>query len=412
MNDSNPRFMPYQPAADPADLAAEFVALQAKLPAMWREIGRTDPGGAQQKENTVVVVPSLTVDMDIPTVKQQGYEERLLFLLFLLGQTNLRMIYTTSQPVLPEIIDYYLNLLPGVIAANARKRLFLVSPYDGSSRPLTEKLLERPKLLPHIRDLILDPENAHIIPFNTTDLERQLAIQLGIPMYAADPSCFALGTKSGARLLFTQEGIPHALGVEDLFDEESAVSAIIAMRAQKPGISKLIAKLNEGVGGLGNAVVDLSGVPAPGAAGERDALVERFRAMQFEDADTLYADYLDKWQAHGGVVEEFILGTEVHSPSVQLRNSPLGEVQILSTHDQLLGGPTGQLFLGALFPANKEYALQITRHAQKIGERLVREGVVGRYAVDFLVTRQVRRRVGTPTPSRLTCAKGARPPPI
>ena len=256
-------------------------------------------------------------------------------------------------------------------------------------RPLTEKLLERPKLLAHIRELILDPENAHIIPFNTTDLERQLAIQSGVPMYAADPSLFCLGHQSGARLLFAQEGIPHALGVEDFFHEESAVSAIIAMRARKPGIGKLIAKLNEGVGGLGNAVVDLNGVPAPGAAGERDALVERFRAMQFEDADTLYADYLDKWQAHGGVVEEFILGTEVHSPSVQLRNSPLGEVQILSTHDQLLGGPTGQLFLGALFPANKEYALQITRHAQKIGERLVREGVVGRYAVDFLVTRQV-----------------------
>jgi hypothetical protein len=63
-------------------------------------------------------------------------------------------------------------------------------------------------------------------------------------------------------------------------------------------------------------------------------------------------------------------------------------VQILSTHDQLLGGPSGQTFLGAVFPARPEYAALITADAQKIGERLVKEGVIGRYAIDFLVTRE------------------------
>jgi hypothetical protein len=96
-----------------------------------------------QQPNTVVVVPSLTIDFEIPTVKQQAYEERFLFMLFILGQTNLRLIYTTSQPVLPEIIDYYLDILPGALIGSARKRLLMVSPYDGSHRPLTEKLLER-----------------------------------------------------------------------------------------------------------------------------------------------------------------------------------------------------------------------------------------------------------------------------
>jgi hypothetical protein len=378
----------YQSPADPEELAAAFERLQAKLPGMWREIGSTDPGGPPQKENTVVVVPSLSVDMEIPTVKAQAYEERFLFMLFILGQTNLRLIYITSQPILPEIIDYYLDILPGAIIGNARKRLFLVSPYDGSSRPLSEKLLERPKLLQQIRDLIPDLDNAHIVPFNTTDLERELAVRLGIPMYAADPSCFALGTKSGARQLFQEEGIQHPLGVENLFSEETAVAAIMAMRAQKAAIDRVIVKLNEGVGGMGNTLVDLSGAPTPGAAGEREAIRERFRGMQFEIEGLGYPAYLDSFEQHGGVVEEFVSGEEVHSPSVQLRNTPLGEVQILSTHDQLLGGPSGQTFLGAVFPARREYSRLITDEAQKIGERLAREGVVGRYAVDFLVTRR------------------------
>ena len=378
----------YESTADPAELAAAFAALQKKMPGMWREVGSNDPGGAPQRENTVVVVPSLSIDMDIPTVKQQAYEERFLFMLFILGQPNLRLIYVTSQPVLPEIIDYYLDILPGVINSSARKRLFMVSPYDGSHKPLSEKLLERPKLLQQIRDLIPDPENAHIVPFNTTDRERELAVNLGIPMYAADPACWALGTKSGARTLFSQEGIGHALGEEDLFSEETAVSAVLAMRARKPEISRVIAKLNLGVGGMGNSLVNLEGIPLPGADGERDAVRERFRAMQFEIDGLAYEEYMDAWQEHGGIVEEFISGTEVHSPSVQLRNSPLGEVQILSTHDQLLGGPSGQTFLGAVFPARPEYAALITADAQKIGERLVKEGVIGRYAIDFLVTRE------------------------
>ncbi len=378
----------YESTADPDEMAAAFERLQAKLPAMWREVGSSDPGGAVQRENTVVVVPSLSIDLEIPTVKQQAYEERFLFMLFILAQTNLRLIYVTSQPVLPEIVDYYLDILPGVVSSSARKRLFMITPFDGSHRPLTEKLLARPAFLAQIRDLIPDPDNAHIVPFNTTDLERELAVRLGIPMYAADPECWALGTKSGARSLFSDEGIAHALGVEDLFSEETAVQAILEMRAQKPQMDRLIVKLNEGVGGMGNTLVDLSGLPGPGEAGEREAVLERFRQMQFEIEGIGYASYMAVWEEHGGVVEEFLSGDEVESPSVQMRNTPLGDVQILSSHDQLLGGPSGQTFLGAVFPARQAYARLITEDARKIGERLVREGVIGRYAVDFLVTRK------------------------
>ncbi len=370
------------------DLSDAFNRLQAKLPAMWADIGANDPGGRVQKPGTVVVIPSLSVDLEIPTVEQQAYEERFLFMLFLLGQPNIRLVYLSSMVIKPEIVDYYLDILPGAVYSNARKRLFLLSPEDGSSRPLSQKILERPTLIAEMRALIPDLDNAHIVPFNTTDLERELALRLGIPMYAADPDFFAFGTKSGGRQIFEEEGINHPLGEENLKDEAALIDAIATLRARKPEMMAMIVKLNEGVAGLGNAVVDIDELPAPGAAGEAAAIAARLREMLFEDSRATYEDYMAAWREDGGIVEELVEGPVVYSPSVQMRNTPLGEVELLSTHDQMLGGPSGQSFLGASFPADPAYSDVIIVDALKIGQRLGREGVIGRYAVDFLVVRE------------------------
>jgi hypothetical protein len=93
-------------------------------------------------------------------------------------------------------------------------------------------------------------------------------------------------------------------------------------------------------------------------------------------------------EKRGGVVEERIGGDELRSPSVQLRVTPLGKVELLSTHDQLLGGPSGTSYLGCRFPADPAYAATISREAAKIGERVAREGVIGRFALDFVTVRR------------------------
>jgi hypothetical protein len=375
------------PTLETSDLQSRFDQLQRKLVRLWESIGRADPGGALEEENTVVVVPSLSIDVDFPISALQAYEERLLFMLFILRQPLIRLIYATSVPIQPNIVEYYLDLLPGVVASSARQRLFLVSPHDGSSRPLTEKLLKRPRLIEHIRALIPDPDRAHLVPFNTTDLERELALRLGIPMYAPDPRFFAFGTKSGCRRIFAEEGVPHPLGLEDLFSADDIVGAIAKMRARKPSIGRVIVKLNEGVSGQGNAVVDLDSIPPPGDPSEQAALAGRLQAMRCELEGMRYQSYIAKAVEHGAIVEELIEGQEIASPSAQLRISPLGEVEMLSTHDQMLGGPSGQSYLGARFPADPAYAPLIMREAAKVGRRLAREGIVGRFAIDFVVVR-------------------------
>ena len=50
-------------------------------------------------------------------------------------------------------------------------------------------------------------------------------------------------------------------------------------------------------------------------------------------------------------------------------------------------GRAASRYLGCRFPADPAYAAAITREAVKVGERLAEEGVIGRFAVDFVVVR-------------------------
>src|SRR4030095_4016879 len=275
---------------------------------------------------------------------------------------------------------YYVARVRGALPSHAKKRLFLVSPLDGSARPLTEKLLERPRLVEYIRSLILDPHRAPLGPYNTTPIDRDLALRLGIPLYGADPKYFPLGHSGGARRICAEEGAPHPLGIENLQSADDVVDAILEMRAQKPALREVVVKLNEGVSGEGNALVDVTGLASSNGSVERKGVHDRLRAMRFELAGATYDGYVAKLSDRGGIVEERISGREFRSPSAQLRVTPLGAVEPLSTHDQLLGGTSGQMYLGCRFPGSHEYAPAIMREALKVGRRLMKEGVLGRFA--------------------------------
>jgi PGM1 C-terminal domain/Pre ATP-grasp domain len=364
------------PATDP-EVQARFDELQRGLVSQWKLIERFTPA-----PRAIVVIPSLSgVTLPLDTTKQQAYEERFLFLLFLLRQPRAHLVFVTSLPVQPTLIDYYLGLLPGVVASHARERLHLVSPNDGSVRPLSAKLLERPRLLERIRALAGDPDVAHIVPFNTTPLERDLALSLGLPVYGADPKFAPLGTKSGSRALFAEAGIEHPAGRDGLRSIDDVVDAVCELVASRPQAEYLVLKHDEGVAGIGNAVLDVRGL----TGASRGAVADRLRDLRPEAGSV--DEYLEVF-SHGGIVEELITGAELRSPSVQMRATPVGGVQLLSTHDQLLGGASGQTFMGSIFPASGEYAKEIAREALKVGELLVARGVLGRFAVDFLTARE------------------------
>ena len=378
-----------------------FDDLQREMPSVWASMQQ---GLADE---SVVVVPSISIDGPTPKsgTVMQAMEERALFLLLLLRQPRLRMIYVTSQPVSESIIEYYLGLLPGVIPSHARARLTMIPIGDASPGSLSSKLLARPKLLQEIRSQIPNPARSHLIPYNTTPLERDVALSLGIPMYGADPRLADLGSKTGCRRMFEELGVQCPVGAEDLHTVDDIVAGVQSMRLRRPSLTLAIVKLNEGVSGSGNAMVDLHGLPDIGSPDEASAIAERILGMQLEAEDLALDVYLAAFEEHGGIVEERITGVKLESPSVQMRALPDGTVELLSTHDQLLGGKSGQKYLGCVFPADPGYAAAIAEPAMVIGRRLAKLGTLGRFAVDFVVV-QDEGGAWTPYAIELNLRKG------
>jgi len=111
---------PFLKDLSPEREAAEFEGLKPRLAEVWDALMMRD-----EVPHTSVVVPSLTLDQSELT-KIAGasfYEERLLFLLIRLRNPRARMVYVTSQPIHPIILEYYLQFLAGIPASHARSRL-------------------------------------------------------------------------------------------------------------------------------------------------------------------------------------------------------------------------------------------------------------------------------------------------
>lgn len=351
-----------------------FAELQAKLRSFWPTVTLRSIGDI---ERTVVVVHSLSFDVPdhlIPVFP--AYEERFLCLvLSLLRAPHSRVVYVTSQPIHPRVLDYYFGLVPELDTTEARGRFFSVSLVDGRNEPLARKLLARPGAIRRVRGLIGDPEIAFILPFCMSPDEAQLAVELGLPIYGSDPELNWLGTKTGSRRVFQEEGVPHPIGF-DVDGQRDLGTALRELRRRSPGARGAVLKLDRGVSGLGNALLDLSA--ADGNLRE---------TLELEDPELSADEYFAALDDQGGIVEERVEGEMFRSPSVQLRMSPAGQVDIMSTHDQVLGGPHGQTYFGCHFPADEEYADRIAAEGLKVGRRLVREGVIGRASVDFVTVK-------------------------
>lgn len=371
----------HRPPPGSAEELARFADLQRRLAPLLARVMRDT-----REPRTVLVNPSLSLDSDViqNIAGLPHYEERLLCMLLLLKLPRTRVVYITSTPVDPAIVDYYLHLLPGVPGIHARKRLSMLSCHDGSTRQsLTEKLLARPRLLERLRSAIGDPKQAHMTCFNATAAERTLSVRLDIPVFANDPALEHLGSKSGARRVFRSTGVLMPDGYESLRDMTDVADALVGLRRGDPELSRAAVKLEYGTSGEGNALFDFRGAPAGPAlnAWVTAALPKRLR---FEEPTMDWERYAAKFGDMGGIVEAWIDGEAKRSPSVQCRIMPFGELEVVSTHEQVLGGPSGQVFLGSVFPAKDEYRLDIQRSGRRIAEALKDQGALGRVGVDFV----------------------------
>jgi hypothetical protein len=367
----------------------KFQQLQEKLSKIWHSVNVFD-----QDDYDILVVPSFSIDRQVGQ-KIQGflhYEERLLFSLIRLRNPKTRLIYITSQPLCPIVIDYYLQLLPGIPFSHARDRLFLSTCYDGSSKPLTQKILERPRLVERIRNFIR-PEKAYMVCFNSTELEEELSLKLNIPLLASSPRLLYWGSKSGSRETFADCQIPHPDGSYLVKTIEDLIKEISNLWQRKLQLKRIVIKLNEGFSGEGNAILELEPIAsfAPNKTTITEtqiAIYKQLPSLRFQSIDETWSSFAVRIPELGAIVEEFIEGEEKRSPSVQGYITPTGKVEILSTHDQILGGIDRQVYLGCSFPADVEYRLQLQKLGSKVGEYLAKKGAIERYGVDFIAIKK------------------------
>ncbi len=328
-----------------------------------------------------MVVPSISFPV-VELVKiaaVQSYEERMLFLLLLLADAETRVVYVSSSAIDPAIVDYYLRFLPD--PDEARTRLALVDAGDPAIGSLSAKLLRDPPALDRLRAAVGTPPDrpasgAYMLPFNVTPAESELAAALGVPLLGPRPELVRLGSKSGSRQVAAAAGVRYLTGAEDLFSLKAVAAAIADVQAVRPEAEAVVVKLNNGFAGQGNAVIELGGLAEPLPAS----------ATVFCAPEESWESFEAKIEAEGAIVEELVREDGLRSPSVQLQIAADGTIDLLSTHDQILGGPDNQVYIGCRFPARADYRLAIQREALKVAEVLAADGVVGAFGIDFLVT--------------------------
>jgi hypothetical protein len=150
------------------------------------------------------------------------------------------------------------------------------------------------------------------------------------------------------------------------------LAAAEAIRRQHAGAAGVVIKLDNSGTGEGNRVVRFAGSPT---AAELQAAVESLGPGYLSDL------------ASGAVVEELVTGHQFSSPSVQVDIAPVRRVEVLSTHEQLLGGASGQVYQGCRFPANPGYRIQLQSYGEALGQLLAEQGAMGRFCVDFAAVR-------------------------
>jgi hypothetical protein len=355
------------------DAAARFHELQRdRLLAAWQA---DRPGSTTPR--VLVALPSFSLERSVLEhygARVPPLEHRYLYVILRAVDPHTRVVFLSAAPVVPAVLEGYLALVPPELRPRVLERTMLASPDDLTNRPLAEKVLAQPELIADVRRFIGD-DLALIEPWNMTENERDLAVALDVPVNGTDPEHWRLATKSEGRRLFRRSGVPLPAGVEGVTTVGQVAAAIGDLRAADPGLAGVVVKLDASVAGDGNVVL------------RRDVLDEAGDALDQLVARSLPAWYVEVL-AEGGVVEELVAGEGYCSPSGQAVVEPDGSIEVLSTHDQRLGGPNGQVFEGCSFPARDEYAGVIAERTATVGAALRDAGVIGRFSLDFAAVRR------------------------
>jgi hypothetical protein len=210
-----------------------FAALQAKLGPVLEanRAGSSTP-------HVLIAMPSYSVSESLLSHygdRIPSLEHRSLNAIFIPARIPAcEIVYVLSRAPLPEVLDYYVSLVPEDGREPLKSRISIVEvPDDGTPRSVAGRLLDRPDLIAAIRQHVGD-RPAMIEPWNVTENEVNLALALGYPINGTRPELRPLAFKGAGRKLFAEARVPAPLGREDVRTTEDVVDAVLWIERQRP----------------------------------------------------------------------------------------------------------------------------------------------------------------------------------
>ncbi len=314
-------------------------------------------------------------------------ERHLVELRHLLDPGN-RLVFITPTPISEGCLEAVLKLMPAVPPSWLRERLQPLCLHDHAPRPLSHKLLARPRLLDQLRGQLRP--GARLACYSVSPAEMALAQLLNLELEGTPASLSGFGSKAGSAEVFAQLGMPFPRTTVLCHSLEQLRDASTELLERHRDINSLVVKLNRMAGGRGNAPLELDL-----QAWRLQPPLQRRRLL--EHAVQHLAMPLPHWRdellSHGAIAQELIDGRAgaLSSPSVQLWIDGDGAAQLVSTHEQWLGGPHGQSFKGCRFPARFAYREELMAMGERLGQHLAGLGCRGAVLLDVLARRQDNR---------------------
>lgn len=372
-------------------------------------------------ERTFVVVPGInhTKHVDLSRIKGLPFtEERMFFFLFLLKYSNTKIVYVTSRGFNTELFKYYVGLVSDSeedLEKNLKQLVHIEVNDARDDISLVQNVLESPKIITKIKKAITDPNKAVLRCYNATEMERRLAVKLGIPLFGSEQKFDFIGSKSGGRKVFKLAKTNVIPGFEDLKNISELVVSVAKLAKKHPSYKKMVVKCNYAASGKGNAILKISDF-------FEDLNIDRVKTptetvikllkknlkdyFSFQKEDDTAESYFNKFNRSGGIVELFIPGAVKYSPSTQVVINTNKKATITSTHEQVLGGPDGQLYMGCKFPAVPSHRKLIIKEGEKIASLLSKKGIIGNFAIDYVVVYDKNHKNPIVWPIEINLRKG------
>lgn len=378
----------------------------------WQEV--------QSERRVVVHMPSLSVEeeqrVSLPSVAI--WQKRQLARLLDVADPNIDVLFVLAAPLPDEVRDYYTKLLTVAGVTNAAQRFRFIVPENHDrlrgTHSLATVLLYSPRAMKRIKTFVGD-RVAYIAPNVVGADDVRVSMQLGIPLLGPEDRISAMfSSKSGCKRLFAAAQVNMPPAAYDIYSEDDCFQALTRLVIRYPLVRRWLFKLDDEFGGRGHASFDTASLSChqkvdafnaahPNASDLIDndeEVAEAAEDLRLSVKKELssrvpkkvqiacpsvyrnWNEFIQAFSRSGGVIEA-CPSTVKASPSANVFIAPDGELELLSTQEQLFGVPF--VCAATLCPMTSLPAGAVRAAALAIGKVCHSKGIIGHIGIDFVV---------------------------